>query len=78
MNHCDRSGTMKANPSPRSVGDGRIDAAVLEPMVDLVEHLPEAWRDQPAQQARTGRETPVCPNQMLAPRRHFRPIHVPL
>src|SRR5688572_9462819 len=74
MHDRDRARPAEAQLSVRAIWQGRVDPATFEPLMDHIEDRLEPRRNQPAEQSRPGRETPVGPNQMLASRRHFRPI----
>jgi hypothetical protein len=69
---------MKADPLPLAIGKRGFDPAMLEPLVDAIEDMPEPRRRDPPKQARTGRKAPVGLDQMFAPRGHCGPILISL
>jgi|SoimicmetaTmtLPC_FD_contig_31_8332978_length_759_multi_3_in_0_out_0_2 hypothetical protein len=58
---------METDLLPQPIGQGRVDPAMFQPIVNMVENALECRCYQAADEACTGREAPVSPNQMLAP-----------
>src|SRR5690348_3308026 len=56
---------VKAQPADGAVRQGRVDASMLEPPVDLIEYALDGGGSQPRKQAPAGRETAVRAKQML-------------
>jgi len=58
---------MESDPLPGTVWKAGINATFFQPVMNEIENALETRRRQAADDACSGRETAVSPNQMLAP-----------
>jgi len=63
-NYRHRTIATEADAAVRSVGQGRLNPAQYEPLIEPVENRRKGWRDDSSDDPRAGRESAVRPDEM--------------